>query len=153
MGLHKSQLGQRRWPISLLSKSQALMPLWRLRAQSRLWVQLKLKSLQKTLLQQMLQMPTALHSSQQELQSWWRPGLHTLVLHKSKLKLQSWWWPAPCKLTRHVSPPLPLNDDDRDGDVCDDGRGDDALCGWLILPYPLLVLPWKSLGLPWLPYA
>jgi len=63
LGLHKSQLGQRVWLMSLPSNSQALMQLWMLRARSRSRVQLMLKSLQKTLLQQMLRMRTALYGS------------------------------------------------------------------------------------------
>jgi len=91
-----------------------------------LLVRLKLKSPWKTLRLRKLRMTLGPHKPQLELQSRWRPGLRTLVLHKSKLKLQSCWWPAQGTLTLHVSLPLPLNDDDRDGAVCDDGHGDDA---------------------------
>merc|ERR1712032_476976 len=112
LGPHKPQLGQRGWLMLLPSRWQALLQLWMLWARCRSRVPLKLKSLQMTLRQSMSGMPMTLNRSSQEL--------------------QSWWWPAPCKLTRHVSPPLPLHDDDRDGDVYD-GHGDDALCGWLML--------------------
>jgi len=118
LGLHKSQLGQRERLISLPSRSRAPLPLWMLRAQSRSQVPLKLRSLQKTLRQSMLGMPMTLNRSSQELQPRWWLRLRTSAL---------------CTLTLHVSLPLPLNDDDHDGAVCDDDRGDDAWHVSLIL--------------------
>jgi hypothetical protein len=165
LALHKSQLGLQSWQrpglLTLtqrrlqallrlwmpLHTSPGLLPLLRLQEPLQQWksqVPLKLKSLQKNLRMQRLQMPLGMHKSPLELQSWLWPALCKLALHKLQLGLQSWLWQVLCTLTPRTSLPLLPNDDDR-GVFCDDHDG--ALYGSLSLPSRLqaLLRLWMSL--------